>query len=99
MMSAPPFTPGEARLESASAATLVPTIDFQVTAPRSGSLMEAASMAAAAASLVQVPGALPISAGTFTRSNHAPRRSLTGHGLYFITEALAEPSMGLTLPT
>ena len=33
---APPTTPGEERLESASAATLVPTIDFQVTAPRSG---------------------------------------------------------------
>ncbi len=33
---APPMTPGEARLESASAATLVPTIDFQVTAPRKG---------------------------------------------------------------
>jgi hypothetical protein len=28
--------PREARLESASEATLVPTIDFQVTAPRSG---------------------------------------------------------------
>lgn len=28
-MSAPPTTPGEARLESASEATLVPTIDFR----------------------------------------------------------------------
>jgi len=36
MMSAPPITPGEARLESASDATLVPTIDFHVTAPRAG---------------------------------------------------------------
>jgi hypothetical protein len=34
--SAPPITPAEARLDSASAATLVPTIDFQVTAPRIG---------------------------------------------------------------
>ncbi len=32
----PPTTPGEARFDSASAATLVPTIDFQVTAPRKG---------------------------------------------------------------
>ncbi len=36
MISAPPITPGEVRFDSASAATLVPTIDFQVTAPRSG---------------------------------------------------------------
>jgi len=35
-ISAPPTTPGEARFDSASAATLVPTIDFQVTAPRAG---------------------------------------------------------------
>src|SRR6185369_13473902 len=35
-ISAPPITPAEARLDSASEATLVPTIDFQVTAPRSG---------------------------------------------------------------
>ena len=33
---ATPTTPGDARFESASAATFVPTIDFQVTAPRSG---------------------------------------------------------------
>ena len=33
---APPRTPGDDRFDSASAATLVPTIDFQVTAPRSG---------------------------------------------------------------
>ena len=57
----PPFTPGEARLESASAATLVPTIDFHVTAPRAGYMMEAPSMAAAEASLVQ--------ATTFTPSS------------------------------
>jgi hypothetical protein len=36
MIMAPPITPGEARFDSASAATLVPTIDFQVTAPRRG---------------------------------------------------------------
>jgi hypothetical protein len=36
MISAPPTTPGDDRFESASDATLVPTIDFQVTAPRSG---------------------------------------------------------------
>jgi hypothetical protein len=35
-ISAPPSTPGEARLLSASAATFVPTIAFQVTAPRIG---------------------------------------------------------------
>jgi hypothetical protein len=29
MISAPPVTPGEARFDSASAATLVPTIDFR----------------------------------------------------------------------
>src|SRR5436190_388984 len=34
MIIAPPITPGEARLESASAATLVPTIDFQGTEPQ-----------------------------------------------------------------
>jgi hypothetical protein len=36
MIMAPPITPGDDRLESASAATLVPTMDFHVTAPRSG---------------------------------------------------------------
>ena len=30
------MTPAEARFDRASAATLVPTIDFQVTAPRIG---------------------------------------------------------------
>ena len=30
------MTPTEARFESASEATLVPTTDFQVTAPRKG---------------------------------------------------------------
>ena len=36
MTSAPPLTPLEARLVSASEATFVPAVDFQVTAPRSG---------------------------------------------------------------
>jgi hypothetical protein len=36
MISAPPMTPDDATLDSASAATLVPTVDFHVTAPRSG---------------------------------------------------------------
>ena len=49
MISAPPVTPPEARLESASEATLVPTVDFQVTAPRIGYITEAESIAAAAA--------------------------------------------------
>jgi hypothetical protein len=35
-MSEPPTTPAEATCESASEATLVPTTDFQVTAPRIG---------------------------------------------------------------
>jgi hypothetical protein len=34
--SAPPVTPPDATLASASEATLVPTVDFQVTAPRIG---------------------------------------------------------------
>src|SRR2546422_808171 len=46
-MRAPPITPEEARFERASAATLVPTMDFQVTAPRMGELMEAPRRAAA----------------------------------------------------
>jgi hypothetical protein len=36
MISAPPVTPLEARLASASEATLVPTVDLKVAAPRSG---------------------------------------------------------------
>jgi len=36
MIMAPPTTPGDDKFDSASAATLVPTIDFQVTAPRKG---------------------------------------------------------------
>ena len=32
----PPFTPAEARLESASEATFVPTVDLKATAPRIG---------------------------------------------------------------
>jgi hypothetical protein len=36
MISAPPFTPPDARLASASEATLVPTVDLKVTAPRIG---------------------------------------------------------------
>ena len=48
--SAPPVTPPEERFESASEATLVPAVDFQVTAPRTGYGTEAESMAAAAAS-------------------------------------------------
>jgi hypothetical protein len=47
------MTPGDARLLKASDATLVPTTDFQVTAPRTGYMMDAASMAAAELSLVQ----------------------------------------------
>ena len=44
------MTPPEARLASASDATLVPTVDLKVTAPRSGVLTEAASVAVAVAS-------------------------------------------------
>ena len=50
MISAPPVTPPDARLESASQATLVPAVDFHVTAPRIGYMTDAASVAAAAAS-------------------------------------------------
>ena len=49
-MSAPPVTPPEARLASASEATLVPTVDLNVTAPRNGVWIEAASVAVAVAS-------------------------------------------------
>ena len=52
-ISAPPVTPPEARLASASEATLVPTVDLKVTAPRIGYITEAASMAAAVASLAR----------------------------------------------
>ena len=41
MIRAPPVTPPEDRLDSASAATLVPAVDFQVTAPRSGYITDA----------------------------------------------------------
>ncbi|MNV66019.1 hypothetical protein D3C71_1587490 [compost metagenome] len=44
------MTPPDARLASASEATLVPTVDFHVTAPRIGYMTEAASVAAAVAS-------------------------------------------------
>ncbi|MNI70953.1 hypothetical protein D3C73_1267990 [compost metagenome] len=50
MTSAPPVTPPDARLASASEATLVPTVDFHVTAPRIGYMTDAASVAAAVAS-------------------------------------------------
>jgi hypothetical protein len=36
MIIAPPVTPPEARLASASEATFVPTVDFHVAAPRMG---------------------------------------------------------------
>ncbi len=36
MISAPPVTPPDDRLDSASDATLVPAVDFHVTAPRIG---------------------------------------------------------------
>ena len=53
-ISAPPLTPLEARFESASAATLVPAVDFQVTAPRTGYMTDAERVAAAAASEADV---------------------------------------------
>ncbi len=49
MIMVPPVTPPEARLASASEATLVPTVDLKVTAPRIGYITEAASEAAAKA--------------------------------------------------
>ena len=61
MMSAPPVTPPEARLASASEATLVPTVDFQVTAPRIGYITEADSVAAAVASLALASKCTPSS--------------------------------------
>jgi len=54
MINAPPRTPPEERFESASAATFVPAVDFQVTAPRTGYMTEAESVAAAAASEAEV---------------------------------------------
>jgi hypothetical protein len=36
MISVPPVTPDDARLAKASEATLVPTVDFHVAAPRTG---------------------------------------------------------------
>jgi hypothetical protein len=41
-------------LASASDATFVPTVDFQATAPRSGYMTEADSIAAAAASFAEL---------------------------------------------
>ncbi len=54
MIIAPPLTPLDARLESASAATFVPAVDFQVTAPRTGYMTEAERVAAAVASEAEV---------------------------------------------
>ena len=53
------MTPGEAKLDKASDATLVPTTDFQVTAPRTGYMMEAANIAAADDSLVHASTCTP----------------------------------------
>ena len=53
------MTPPEARLASASDATLVPTGDLKVTAPRMGYMTEAASVAAAVASLALVSKCTP----------------------------------------
>src|SRR5258707_15617628 len=53
-ISAPPVTPPDDRFDSASEATLVPAVDFQVTAPRTGYITEADSIAAAAASDAEV---------------------------------------------
>ena len=64
MISAPPVTPPDERLESASAATLVPAVDFQVTAPRSGYITEAESVAAAVASEAEVSKCTPSSSST-----------------------------------
>jgi hypothetical protein len=64
MIKAPPLTPPEERLESASAATLVPAVDFQVTAPRSGYMTEAESVAAAVASEAEVSKCTPNSLST-----------------------------------
>ena len=47
MMTAPPVTPPEERFDSASAATLVPAVDFHATAPRIGYIPEADNIAAA----------------------------------------------------
>jgi hypothetical protein len=62
MMTAPPFPPPEDKLESASLATLVPAVDFHVTAPRIGYITEAESMAAAVASDAEVSKCTPSSA-------------------------------------
>ena len=54
MISAPPVTPPDDRLASASDATLMPTVALKVTAPRIGYITEAASVAAAVASLALI---------------------------------------------
>lgn len=64
MISAPPVTPPDDRLESASEATLVPAVDFHVTAPRTGYITEADSIAAAAASEADVSKWMPRSSMT-----------------------------------
>jgi len=64
MISAPPVTPPEARFDRASEATLVPAVDFHVTAPRTGYMTEADSMAAAAASEAEVSKWTPRSSMT-----------------------------------
>ena len=53
MINVPPVTPADDKFDRASDATLVPTTDFQVAAPRIGYWIEAASIAAAAASLAR----------------------------------------------
>ena len=67
MIRAPPVTPPEARLASASDATLVPAVDFHVTAPRIGYITEAESIAAAAASEAEVSKCTPSSPSTSLR--------------------------------
>ncbi len=64
MIMAPPVTPPEARLASASAATLVPTVDLNVTAPRIGYITEAERVAAAVASEAELSKCTPSSSST-----------------------------------
>ena len=74
MTSAPPVTPPDARLESASEATFVPAVDFQVTAPRTGYITEAESIAAGftTGNLFTVLGARPLLGRTLLDSDSVP---------------------------
>ena len=81
MISAPPVTPPDARFASASDATLVPTVDLNVTAPRMGYITDADSIAPAAASMPMVAKRTPSSARMSCASARTSIRCEIGRAL------------------